>query len=118
MKDITKKYSAVIPLNDPSPVAYLNVFEEGDVWIKIKGCDECSEENKKRCCKMCPMSLPNGDCYWHIESKEISRKSFYCVIVPHPQTFNTHCSLEFKCVEGSRKGQIRRVKDKPEVFQK
>jgi len=38
-------------IENPSPIAYCNVYEIGDIWVKIQGCDQCSEKGKIR--KVC-----------------------------------------------------------------
>jgi len=108
-----KKFSVVIPLDDPSPIAYLNVYEEGDVWIKIKGCEACLLETRKICCGNCPMFTSKG-CFLHLDPG--SNKPFHCVAMLYPNTYISYCSLEFKCVEGSKAGQVRRIKDTGDVF--
>jgi len=108
---ITDKYAVVIGVKDPTPIAYLNVFEEGDIWVKIVGCDECPEEWHLKCCGNCPMSSEKG-CFYHLEERnDGSNKPFHCIINPLPNIAMSHCCLEFKCVAGTNKDKIRRVRD-------
>ena len=110
----TKKMCAVIPIDDPSPIAYINVYEEGDIWVKIKGCEECSLENRKKCCGNCVLFTSLG-CLAHLEGKG-HKKTFYCMIKPTPEICQKFCELEFKCIKGSKLGKIRRVKDVGNIF--
>ena len=114
---ITDKYSAVIPVDEPSPVGFLNLYDEGDAWIKIQGCEACPVEQRIKCCGDCPCIMPDGRCYWQsAETIQKSRKTFYCIITPLPKIHNSRCCIEYKCIEGKKKGKIRRLKDKLNVF--
>lgn len=107
----TDNIQAIIPVNNPSPVAFLNVFEEGDKWVKTKGCDECPTEWHRKCCGNCPMSSDNG-CAWHLEKrKDGGTKPYHCIVNPLPHVCKKNCVLEFKCIKGKNKGKIRRVRD-------
>ena len=113
----TNKICAIIPVDDPSPIAFINVFEEGDYWEKIKGCEECPEENKARCCGNCYWFMKGGHCHWqcgHLQTH--SSKPFHCITKPIPSDYKHICVLEFKCIKGSKEGKIRRVRDKKDVF--
>lgn len=110
---VTKK-SAVIPLDGSSPIAFINVFEDRDVWVKVQGCEACSEENRARCCGNCKVILPDAKCPYNFQKN--SNKPLFCVMNPTPDKADPHCSLEYKCVAGSRIGKIRRVKDPGDVF--
>jgi hypothetical protein len=105
---ITAEKSVLCRLSAPETIAYLNVYEEGDVWVKIKSCEDCSLTNKKKCCGDCPYITAIGDCAWHLE-KNKSSKPWYCIIWPTPDRANSRCMLEFKCVKGMHKGKIRKV---------
>ena len=98
----------VCEIDKPEVLEYLDVFETGDRWVKIKGCEACSFENRKKCCGECPMLTEKG-CFFHLEGT--NSKPFRCVVYPTPNTNLTWCSLEFQCVEGNNKGKIKRVKD-------
>ena len=37
--------AVICSLDDPTPVAYANVYENGDIWVKIQGCEACPIEN-------------------------------------------------------------------------
>lgn len=112
---ITKRKSVVCPMDDPTPIAYLNVYEEGDVWAKIKGCEECPAENRAKCCGTCPMFSLQG-CYWHLENQARSSKPWNCVVRPSPDVCWSWCSSEFECTQGSRKGQVRKVCEPGNTF--
>jgi len=45
--------NAVIPVDDPSPVAFEDVYDDGDRWEKLVGCEGCPEID--RCCGNCPL---------------------------------------------------------------
>lgn len=125
IKEILETYKEKIPTNEmlflcstenPSPIAYFNVYEEGDIWVKIKGCEECPVEKRRICCGKCPMFSDLG-CYWHLESRRGSNKPFYCITFPHPGKCMSHCQLQYKCIEGSKKDKIRRICNKGNIFE-
>jgi len=95
--------------NEPSPIIYFNIFEEGDIWIKTKGCEDCSLENRKKCCSSCPMFSDRG-CFIHLKKGD-NDKPYSCVINPNPGTTLAWCSLEFECIRGSRIGLIKKVNE-------
>ena len=105
---ITKARAVLCLCDEPTPIAYLNIYEEGDIWIKIKGCETCTLEHRRLCCDSCPMFTSLG-CHFHLEVTQ--SKPFRCVINPTPDICQKWCNLEFKCIEGSKKGYMRRVKD-------
>lgn len=109
----------VIDIKGQTPVGFIDVYEEGDEWVKIKGCEECPKEQRIKCCGNCPCITPNGGCYWQEspEHQKAPRKSLYCMITPAIDKFNSNCCLEYRSVKGSKIGKIRRVKDKLNVFQ-
>lgn len=112
MEKITSKKCVVIPIDDPAPVAYLNVYEEGDIWVKIRGCDECPLEDRLYCCGNCSMLLKDtGECRLHLEENRTD-KPIYCIMKPFPDNAKGRCVLEFKCIHGKNKGKIRRLRDK------
>ncbi|HUS88887.1 MAG TPA: hypothetical protein VMW91_05870 [Desulfosporosinus sp.] len=102
---------AVIDMDNQSAVGYIDVYEDGDEWKKIQGCEVCPLETKKKCCHDCYSSLPNGDCEVHEKGKP-----FNCIVAPSIKMCITHCSLEYQCVKGTNIGKIRRVKDLLNVF--
>ncbi len=112
-----KKEKLVLCSTDnPSPIAYMNIYEEGDVWLKIKGCEGC--KNNKKCCGDCPMSTDLG-CFYHLgANKKTSRKPFYCVFFPTPNKTISWCQLEYKCIVGTHKDEIRQIKKPGNVFKK
>jgi hypothetical protein len=114
---ITDKLSAVISLEEATPIAFFNMYDEGDVWIKTKGCESCLQERRIKCCGNCPCVTPDGQCQWQVgENKRYPRKSFFCVVYPLPSKFVSDCCIEYKCTEGDKKGKTRRIKDKLNVF--
>ncbi len=106
----TDKLYAVVPCDDPSPVAYMNVFERGDIWMKIQGCDDCALETKALCCNKCPVFTGTG-CNFHESEKYSTNKPFQCVVKPTPDQGKDGCKLEYKCIKGSLKGKIRRLNE-------
>lgn len=105
----TDKMLALLPMDDPSPVGFVNVYEKGDVWIKVRGCVECP----RNCCGKCPM-IAEDKCYLHLVDHG-NHKPFICVIKPDPITKHD-CSLVWECVQGSRKGKFRWKCDAKDVF--
>lgn len=93
--------------NKPVPIAYLNVYEPDDIWIKINSCEDCPEENRKRCCKNCPLYTSKG-CIQHLTSNS---KPYTCVVNPPPNKVFSYCSLEFKCIKGKNKNKKRKIKE-------
>lgn len=116
MRKISNKKCAIIPWNEPSPVGFINVFEQGDVWIKIQGCEKCSKERRKKCCGTCPMLTPDAFCFWHIKAGSSSSKPFYCAVLPTPDSCTPGCKLVYQCIKGSKKGLIRAIEDKRSIF--
>lgn len=102
-----KKISVLCFVDSPVPLAYFNVYEEGDIWVKIKGCEGCI--NTSRCCGKCPMLSEKG-CFLHLDN--MLNKPYRCVVKPEPQVCIIWCQLEFQCVKGPKKGVIRRVSDR------
>jgi hypothetical protein len=116
MVSITTEKAVVILYDKPKPIAFLNVYDEGDVWIKTKGCEDCPEDSRAYCCGNCKMFLKdNGECRLHIDD-DGRQKPFRCVIDPSPEICHAWCSLEFECIVGPKKGKIRKVKDIRDVF--
>jgi len=109
----SKKNLVVCQVDEPSPIAYLNVYEQGDAWIKTKGCEDCSLENRKLCCGSCPMFTDKG-CFFHLE--QTNSKPFRCVVIPAPNDCLKWCALEFKCIKGNNEGKIRKVKEPGNIF--
>jgi hypothetical protein len=106
MFDLIEKKAAIVPVDSLSPVAYINVFEKGDMWVKTQNCNKCSIEGRKICCGTCPFALKEG-CMVHIQSPR--QKPFLCVMEPSPDKTRSYCALEFECVEGSRKGVTKKI---------
>lgn len=103
------KTEVILAVDEPTPIAFLNLYEDGDRWEKIVGCEGCP--SIKKCCGNCPMLTSKG-CTYHLEERRHSNKPLNCVINPVPTITHSWCQLEYKCVEGSDKEKIRRVQDK------
>ena len=107
----------VCDLEKATPVAFLDLYEEGDEWVKVKSCEDCPTEQRIKCCGNCPCIMPDGNCYWQAgENKKNLRKSLFCVVYPLPNKHISRCCLEYRCIKGSNKGKVRRIKDKLNVF--
>ena len=104
------KILVVLPTEDPSPVAFMNLYDPGDVWIKVQGCEACLPERAKKCCTNCPQSMEKG-CEWHFEPGRYKSKPFHCCILPIPFKCMGGCALVFKCVSGRWKDFERHVSD-------
>jgi len=111
---ITEKLSVLCKVNSPVPIAYLNVYEVGDVWIKINSCNGCPPKSREKCCGSCPMITKIG-CRLHLEDKG-SKKPFRCIVNPIPTICLSWCLLEFKCIQGSKEGLIRKIREPGDVF--
>ena len=103
---MSHKILALVPLDRPSPVGFMNVFDEDDIWIKIRGCEDCP--SKKICCGTCPMLNDKG-CFLHLDKSQ--SKPFRCIINPNPRNNLSWCQQEFQCVQGEMLGQIRKIKE-------
>jgi len=112
VENITTERAVVISLEEPASIAYLNIYDEGDVWEKTRGCEDCPPEWMAKCCKDCFAFVPERGCLLH----PIKTKPFECVVVPAPNICRRNCILEFKCVKGPKKGLVRRVMDSGDVF--
>jgi len=93
---------------DPSAIAYLNIFEEGDIWIKKKGCKDCPTKSREQCCKNCSKYRIDG-CEHHLDDSNGQEKPFICVIAPTPKSRIPYCQIEFECVKGKEKGTIIKI---------
>lgn len=101
----------------PTTIAYFNVYEEGDIWVKIQGCDICPIESRKQCCGKCMLFSEHG-CLLHLENNEKgNKKPFQCLSIPSPDKNLEFCHLEFKCISGNNKGKIRKVCDPRDIFE-
>ena len=103
---------AIITIENPTPVAFLDVFEPGDEWVKVNSCLDCSEEGRAKCCGNCYWLVKGGWCHWHQgHLAKHSSKPFWCIISPPPDAMKSRCILKYKCTKGTLKGYFRYVKD-------
>jgi hypothetical protein len=115
---VTKKRAVIFNLDNPSPVAYMNIYEESDIWIKTQGCEACPEENRMKCCNNCGMFSERKGCVWHVtRNLDTTNKPWNCMVKPYPDAAMPFCALEFTSISGRHKGAIRRVKDRGDIFQ-
>jgi hypothetical protein len=117
----TDKILAVLPMADPSPVAFMNLYEPGDVWVKVQGCDACTVERSRACCGAkpggqfhCPHVMVEGGCSLHAEHN--SSKPMYCAIQPTPEKTKGHCALVYRCVSGKWISHERHLCDRRGVL--
>ena len=102
---------AIVAMNDPSAMGFMDVYDPGDVWMKVQGCDACITENN--CCGNCAARA--GDkCSLHILNG--GSKPYDCVVRPSPIEHNSNCALVFECTCGKFKGQFRWKADPQSVF--
>ena len=109
---LTFERAVLCSMKQPIPIAYFNIYERGDVWVKVKDCDGCSWENRQKCCGNCPL-LTKAGCIPHLEG---IKKPFNCIIIPAPDVCHGWCQIEFECIEGKYKGKIRKVSEPRDVF--
>jgi hypothetical protein len=103
--------NAIIPVGGASPVAFENVYEEGDRWDKVVGCEGCHG----KCCGNCPHRMESGECPLHIRDG-MSLKPLYCIVKPVPSSCIPNCQLVFRCVKGTNAGKLRYVCDRDKPF--
>jgi len=115
MVDIPKELLLLMPVDDPSPVGAMNLMEQGDIWIKTKGCDTCPIEMRRKCCGDCPMLSPDAICILH-SFRPYNNKPYKCIAQPRPNSCVSWCSLEYTCVQGSHKGKVRRLRESLDVL--
>ena len=111
------KTKVICNVDEPTPIAYEDLYDEGDRWIKIQGCEACPLESRLKCCGECGMLWKKeGKCAWHLEDD--SKKPFHCVATPVPTEARSFCKLEYKCIKGPKTGWIRRLCDPGNFFHK
>jgi hypothetical protein len=93
---------------EPTPVAFLNVYSAGDVWLKVRGCEDCPEVRK--CCGSCGLVTDKG-CLIQLQTPYGVQKPFHCCVSPTPNDCTSFCQQEFICIEGPQRGRRRRVRD-------
>ena len=102
----------VIVNMDAEVVGYRNLYDPGDEWLKVKGCENCPEESRRRCCGRCGHRMSKG-CSWHIEKGDYTTgKPFVCVVRPVPDACKSTCQQEYLCTTGPHAGKTRRTRDK------
>ena len=101
------KPNAIIPVGEASPVAFEDVYEKGDRWEKIHGCEGC-ERPAGSCCGNCPQLVDN---LCGLELRDPDLKPFHCIVKPIPNQCLKGCQLVFRCVRGSHMGKERHVTD-------
>ena len=107
----------VIPVGAASPSAYRNVYEKGDEWVKIHGCEGC-ERPKGSCCGSCPHVMADYRCALHVtgDLNGTQTKPLYCIVNPLPSSCMKGCRLVFRCVKGKNIGKERHVGDADVTF--
>ena len=104
------------PLENPLPIidpvnatvlGFRSVYEEGDEWKKVVGCEGC----ETRCCTNCPALTPSNKCSIHMDGP--TQKRLQCIVWPRPSLSFPGCQQMFECVAGSKSilGKFRRVGD-------
>lgn len=111
--EFVKEKLVLCSMDGQTAIAYLNIYEEGDVWLKTQGCEACSVENRRLCCNKCPMYSDKG-CFLHLG--DLENKPFTCVVYPVPGVHIGICSLEFECVSGKHKNKIKKVNKPDSIF--
>ena len=107
---------AVVDMKEATPVAYINLYEQDDIWLKVKGCEDCPWESRIRCCGRCAFLMERG-CAWHFERGDLTKsKPFVCVVRPTPESAKAFCRQEYLCIKGTKKNLIRRTRDKRGEF--
>lgn len=103
---------ALIKIDRPSELwGYTNIYEEGDIWQKIRGCEDC----KNNCCKRCPVYVEGLGCRLHILNNG-QDKPVHCVVHPSPLKHRPDCHLQYKCIKGKYKGMIRKQSEQRNVL--
>jgi len=115
MELLSDKVLAVIPTDDPSPVAFMNLYEPGDMWVKVHGCEGCNEEQRRRCCGQCVLYVNNKGCERHLERGTMQSKPFHCTVLPVPNQQWGNCHLVYECIAGKWKGYQRQIWDEDDV---
>lgn len=110
---LTDERAVLCLLDKPEPLAFLNIYEMGDVWVKTVGCEGCDWDSRKKCCGTCPMLTEQG-CVYHLEGKR--NKPFRCMVIPAPDVHRSWCQQEFLCEKGSHERQTRRTNEPRNVF--
>lgn len=115
---MTGKLEVILPVrvspddkrDNMSPVGYRNVYELGDEWTKIHGCEGC--EIQDRCCGNCPHNKGQG-CPLHATG---NKPLDPCIEFPTPNTCKPNCLLVFECVKGTNVGKFRHLTDRDKPF--
>jgi len=103
---------ALVATDDPSPVGFMNVFEAGDLWKKVRGCEACSLEHRLKCCGNCEFLVKeDGHCDREDNVRWRMGKPLYCCIMPTPDMHISGCALIYECTQGKFTGMQRRLDD-------
>jgi len=109
----TDKLLMVLEYDRPIVVGAMNLYDPGDVWVKISGCESCG--GMSVCCGKCPFLMEDRRCLWHVEGRR-SRKPFNCCVDPHPRHACSYCNLAYECIQGPKKGKRRYVCDPRDIL--
>ena len=115
--NLPKKTLAVVDIEQASPVAFMNVYSAGDLWIKVVGCKGCKLERRRGCCGTCEKKTVDGKCGLHKpERNGVSKKPLMCVVQPTPNKCKVGCALVYYCQKGENVRKFRHVSDKGGQF--
>jgi hypothetical protein len=98
----TDEMYAIVKVTEPEIVGFANVYEPGDVWQKVRGCDGCSPT----CCPPGCKFLIDNKCVIHCHDHG-TLKPFGCLVPPSPRGQDSNCRLVFEALAGSHVGKFR-----------
>lgn len=107
---VNNDMKVICDVNEPSAIAYQDVFEDGDEWVKVNSCQGCPIESVRLCCAKCPMLLEDGKCMAHM-GMTFRNKPYECITKPYPNTTFSFCQLKFKCTKGKNVGKIKKISE-------
>jgi hypothetical protein len=87
----------------PSPIAFQNVYVDGDRWEKVQGCEACPPDDN--CCPDSCGAKANDKCSIHMVNP--GQKPHDCCMQPNPIKRMNKCRLVWKCAKGRNKGKYR-----------
>jgi hypothetical protein len=100
---------ALVSCEKPETVGFMNVYDTGDVWVKVRGCEVCSQH----CCGKCPLQF-EGKCRVH--QTDPQNKPYVCVVQPLPNVQRLNCALVWKCFSGILEGRHRWACDPQNIY--